>query len=1362
MKSPIKNCRTLPTRILTNCRLPIFVSGLLILTASSMAAVTYDSDAGTFTGAGTYEEAVNVTTNLTATPDDHEAITFTNNLTTTGQFKQNGAHVVFDEGTTNSFGSFLITNNGDVNDSSVTLKGNLTLGALSVCQAYTSYVNIQDGASLSVSGNVYINEANGAQGILNQSGGTVSFTTSEASGVRIGHYPNTGWPSEYNLRGGTLNILNTETYLAWDGCANMTISGGTANLKGLSLSNSYYGKGILNLTGGTLSLGESGLVRNKRNAVSSPAAAEVNLGQGTINAAASHTWGSNLTVTLTGRSATDTADVEGGATTFNVDEGKTITVDAAMTGVGALTKTGAGTLNLTAANTFSGKTTVSGGTLKLSGSGKLASSTIDVGTGATLTYYNITPQNTSPLTFNINGGTLEFYNDRTASVTHSDNNAICAGGTNQDVTIYGTGATLLIDGGGCVAALNNNQSNITFALDSNSVIYVKSGYFVNGGYATQNWDNNEAELRLGAAGKVELWDGKQMRVGGLSGEAGAQIVESKGGNGIVIGNGVTSDQSYTYNGTISLNGKTFDYVGEGKQTLNGDITKANMYSKGGTLILGTAGNDMKINSGVFIKEDGGEVQVDGNLIVESDIFRASGTWSTGTGTITLKSGTQMRVGGTIGPTIGIKLDGGMLFNDGDHNGTAATVSSPIMVLSDSQLQCGWSGSLTLSGGLNGSGGLTVNNDSGWTIVTGTGNFSGPLTIIGNFRTGAAGVGTADAPAKASDYIGTGEITLKSVSDTRGIFQNNDNHLTFSNDLNFAEDSYLKSGWSKSMTFTGNIKGSGRLEVLTDSGWVIMGTKCADNAFTGDVQTNWTNATSMGKMRLGADQPFGANAGQGNIYGTLDMNGFSQTFKGLHNDGDKGSIYNNLTTLSTLTLDTTGKDLTFQSSIKGNIALVIKGTGKQTLSKTVAYTGSTTIESGTLALTAASGTNKLYNLSGAGNLDYGSSPLELFNTTDTVFSGKLSGSGKLTFQNGSGWIELKTTADETFTGNIQINYANSNSQGRVRLGADNALGTANRAYIYGTLDMNGNNQSFAGLSNDGNKGPIFNDTDTLSTLTIDNISEDLRFQSSISGNVALVLTGTENGKLTLAKAPEYTGSTTVQAGTLALSQGGTLYNLSGGSADLAAAIDSTGKNLTLENTENTKFIGSIAAAAITKTGEGTLKVNGAITASSLTVTGGEFDLLGSSTGGLTISNAVFSPGNSVGEAEVGGAFTLTDGASVIMEIGGATPDKNDSLVASGNLNLGDGKIHLTFADACDLQPGEQFTAVFSGSNSASIKDNFIDNHVVSDYFINLQYVPYGDGQYAITGILDPNVVPEPSAWILLLFGAFGLMYFRKRK
>ena len=77
-------------------------------------------------------------------------------------------------------------------------------------------------------------------------------------------------------------------------------------------------------------------------------------------------------------------------------------------------------------------------------------------------------------------------------------------------------------------------------------------------------------------------------------------------------------------------------------------------------------------------------------------------------------------------------------------------------------------------------------------------------------------------------------------------------------------------------------------------------------------------------------------------------------------------------------------------------------------------------------------------------------------------------------------------------------------------------------------MNGYNRSFAGLSDDADKGPIFNETDTLSTLTIDNISQELTYNSSIRGNVALVLTGTDTGKLTLKKAPEYIGSTTIEA------------------------------------------------------------------------------------------------------------------------------------------------------------------------------------------------------------------------------------------
>ncbi|MBQ6108210.1 MAG: PEP-CTERM sorting domain-containing protein [Thermoguttaceae bacterium] len=33
---------------------------------------------------------------------------------------------------------------------------------------------------------------------------------------------------------------------------------------------------------------------------------------------------------------------------------------------------------------------------------------------------------------------------------------------------------------------------------------------------------------------------------------------------------------------------------------------------------------------------------------------------------------------------------------------------------------------------------------------------------------------------------------------------------------------------------------------------------------------------------------------------------------------------------------------------------------------------------------------------------------------------------------------------------------------------------------------------------------------------------------------------------------------------------------------------------------------------------------------------------------------------------------------------------------------------------------------------------------------------------MTGILDANAVPEPSAWLLLLLGAFGLVRIQRRK
>lgn len=868
---------------------------------------------------------------------------------------------------------------------------------------------------------------------------------------------------------------------------------------------------------------------------------------------------------------------------------------------------------------------------------------------------------------------------------------------------------------------------------------------------------NNATISLEADGKLN----------NLSGDANGKV--SFGSKTLTLNN--TSNT--TFNGTLTGTG-AITKNGSGELTLTHNISGVNLTSKAGALVLGTANNNISIGSSSIIKADGGAVRVDGNVVVDSEYLSVSGNW-TGNGNVTVNSGGMLRINGTFGFTNGITLNGGLLFNDGEHNGETATVSSPITVASNSNVQCGWSGTLTLSGGLNGSGGLTINNDSGWTIVTGKGNYSGPLTIIGNFRPGASGIGTEAAPAKASDYIGSGEITFKSNSSTQGIFQNNNNHLTFSNDLNFAKNSYLKSGWSKSMTFTGNLKGSGQLEVLSDSGWVIMATKCTDDAFTGNVQLNWDKSDSMGKMRLGSDQPFGAKAGQGNIYGTLDMNGYSQRFNGLYNNGNKGPIYNNNNSKqSTLTIDTTTKNLTYQSPINGNIALEITGTGTQTFSNNGSnFTGNIVIDGGTLKATA-------------GHSSY----------TTTAF-GAFSTSGGRTITVNSG-AELVLGTNDVL-GGCAISNFNENSM-RLILNGGKVTGTNNNplynatfqngAEVYGSNNrdiyrsfwlLGTNTVSFAGdgstpespVKFNGASGVIFvldgtvlNVEDiTLSDESdlVVNVSFGNKSESPITTNS---LTKTGAGTVELTAANEYTAGTTISEGVLKFTDNavvangpitvgtdGTLeYNLSSGQT----------KKLTITNASKIFSTGKVV-----KTGDGTLQIYtaaaGQVDASSFIVSSGRLDMKEYFKGSLDVeANATMSPGNSVGKLTVDGTYNLDSGAALLLEVGKDDLGNIviDQLFVNGNATFEPGSIiDIVLDPSSSLVGGDEFSSVIITANNAESIFNDVKAAIRSYYFTDLTVTRSGN-EISLSGRLDPNAVPEPSTWALLILGVVAL-FLRKR-
>ena len=227
----------------------------------------------------------------------------------------------------------------------------------------------------------------------------------------------------------------------------------------------------------------------------------------------------------------------------------------------------------------------------------------------------------------------------------------------------------------------------------------------------------------------------------------------------------------------------------------------------------------------------------------------------------------------------------------------------------------------------------------------------------------------------------------------------------------------------------------------------------------------------------------------------------------------------------------------------------------------------------------------------------------------------------------------------------------------------------------------------------------------------------------------------------------------------------LNNLSGGEVEngqitVPSSLTVAGK-LTLNNDQLTKFVGSITAQEVEKTGSETLQLcfdaqNG-VDITSMVVSSGRMDLKGYMLGGIEVDkDTVFSPGNSVGEAKFGGGYELKDGATLLIE-----QDETgiDTLTASSFTIDTNSVLDLSFES---VQPGVEYPIIVnsSGPFSNGLENDSFWNGLLSDddaYYWNLTV--RGDTVYAAQ---NANAVPEPSTWALLTLGVAGLLYVRKRK
>lgn len=154
--------------------------------------------------------------------------------------------------------------------------------------------------------------------------------------------------------------------------------------------------------------------------------------------------------------------------------------------------------------------------------------------------------------------------------------------------------------------------------------------------------------------------------------------------------------------------------------------------------------------------------------------------------------------------------------------------------------------------------------------------------------------------------------------------------------------------------------------------------------------------------------------------------------------------------------------------------------------------------------------------------------------------------------GTGLLELSTSGADEVSANMTIN------QGTVRCTInDNFAATVNLTMAApGILDLNNFNQTFGALSGTG--GSILLGTGAGSTLTIDTVS-NTTYSGTIDQTGVLAKLG--NGELTLAGSNTYTGQTTIDGGSLAISS----VNNLGGNPTSIISFPSSGAALHITQT-----------------------------------------------------------------------------------------------------------------------------------------------------------------------------------------------------
>jgi len=1306
-------------------------SGTLILTGNGTSATNSALGTGVFGIGGSGTNTLNVTGPTSFAGSTNNVIQLDNGFTFTGTSTLN-------MGT----GNVLLGNNLSNNLTLTISASTLTLGGV-IADGGVANTN---GAGLikAGAGTLVLGGANTFGGIFALTGGTLTLSNSLAlqnavltmntAGTTLSALPATsttlgGLSGNQNiaLPAGAYTLNINPAYYAnstYNGTFNTTYNGTLSGAAGLVVFNGAGNEtfnGTNTYAGGTQIKSGTVIVGGTGNTTAwALGTGAINITGGTLDAtggAVSNTLTTPNTLTFGGSftfTGSNNLNLGTGAVTLTATP--TITVNASTLTVGGvisgatfgITKAGNGTLSLTnAASTYSGVTTINGGTISvltlangaansgIGNPGAAGSASSLVFNGGTLQWLGTTGQTTDRL-FTVGSGGATIDNSGTNSLGFTNTTgSVAFTGTNINTTLTFTGGNIstnnLFD-----PIISNNGTGKT------SVTKSGVGEWVLNAINTYTGNTTLTAGTLALKNAAAIGSGNLVITGGSLDNTNATMT-------------LTNNNAQFYNGNWTFVGSQQLNMGTGAVTLGANVTLTTTAS---TLTIGGAIGDGG-NSFSLTKAGAG-----GTLVLNNSTGTFSGNMNMQAGTLTiggnltLQNATLNNTGGTTSFTQNNATIAGLA------GSTAMTlpITNLTIATNNGNTTSPTFANLTYSGILSGTGQVILSG-------CGTENFSGANTYTGGtmLNGGTLGINNSGVAGTSSAIGKTGALTFNggNIDNTSGsavsVLTNNPITINSSfifygtNSLNLGTGAVtLSAGHANyqitingsTLTIGGAITGTASLEMLGNSytasdinssrfGGGTLVLSGANSGFSGGVivdagllQINNANALGTGTFTLNGgsfDSLVAATTLTNNNAQIYEAN---VTFAGTNSlNMGTGAV----TLSGSPTFSITANTLTIGGLVRGTSGLTLNGQGTLALTNASSnYTLGTTINGGTLQVSTLALGNAISSI---GNSSASALNLSINGGTLQLISGVASQTTDRLFTIGTNGATID--ASSATAGNI-VTWSGS-----------------------GALALPGSNSNVT-LTLTGNSGT----TTTFNTF-------DPIIGNDGTGKTSVVKSG--SGEWVLNAANTYSGGTTIAAGTLGLKNlGTTSANSSVGTGAITFAggnIDNnSGSAGTLSTNNALNFNNSLTFVGTNAlnlgTGAGTLGANVTLTTTASTLTiggaigdnGSGYSLSKAGAGTLVLSAANTYSGNtnvSAGTLLIGNSLSLQN--SMLNITGGAfsfgtnTTTANNTLSAAtlGGLN---GTVALALGNTTTpfvltLNPGAGVTGNYNAvlSDSATVGD-----------------------------------------------------------